>query len=430
MIDFIKAISDDQKHINRLHSFAEKYLKPHKPQTNKYICFANDTGRFRFEFRKLIYKGKLVGFHHIEICFNPHYIFNNNHLHNGNDFTPLEAVKTIRQTFLSIGFEEGQFKYLKVVNIEYGLNLDTGLPIENIINGILYTKKKPFVIPVEEWQYFKISDSTKYKIIKAYAKGIQFEDFPEYGIDRNTFRFEVRSKQSKFINKLGIYNVADLLNLKVYNALSQSLINEWENILIIDLRLKNKVNPPEFWEEFLAHKDRNKFRNESKDYYKNIDQKNNLHHLIKCKIIDKITALTNYANSTKETPINKGKSISSKTFANKINLESAYFNINEEAKTRLCKVTNLDISMQKKDSLFLCSTGLNWYKENTPEIFTKLCAKYLSEKMKHQSIEAQFYYIAHNIRNHKTNPDHNLKFSRQRFEQRNYHPNQLQFKWE
>ena len=286
------------------------------------------------------------------------------------------------------------------------------------------------MVPKEQWQYSKISDSTKYKLIKAYAKGIQFEDFPEYGIDRNTFRFEVRSKQSKFINKLGIYNVADLLNLKVYNALSQSLINEWENILIIDLRLINKVNTPEFWEECLAHKDRNKFRNESKDYYKNIDQKNNLHHLIKCKIIDKITALTNYANSTKETPINKGKSISSKTFANKINLESAYFNINEEAKTRLCKVTNLDISMQKKDSLFLCSTGLNWYKENTPEIFTKLCAKYLSEKMKHQSIEAQFYYIAHNIRNHKTNPTHNLKFSRQRFEQRNYHPNQLQFKWE
>ena len=37
--------------------------------------------------------------------------------------------------------------------------------------------------------------------------------------------------------------------------------------------------------------------------------------------------------------------------------------------------------------------------------------------------ETQFYYLAHNIRNAKTNPIHN----RMTFEKRNYNPNQLQF---
>ncbi len=93
---------------------------------------------------------------------------------------------------------------------------------------------------------------------------------------------------------------------------------------------------------------------------------------------------------------------------------------------RFCKVTNLDISMQKKGSKFLSFAGLEYYKENDPETYKMIEQKYLTAKMKTRPIKKQLYYIAHNIRNEKTNPNHNPKYSRQRFEQRYYPKHQLQ----
>ncbi|SFI14635.1 hypothetical protein [Halpernia frigidisoli] len=424
MIDFLKAKTENQTYINRLFSYAENYLKPHRPQNNNYVCFSNGSGRFRLEFRKIIYKGKLAGFYNLEICFSPHYLFNND-LHNGNDFAPLECIKTIRETFLKIGIEESELIDFKVVNLEYALNLITGLLIELIVNGILYTKKTSFIIPNPAHQYFKISFSTNYKEIKAYAKGLQFANFPHYGIDINTFRFEVRTKQSKNIKKLGINTIADLLNIEVYNALFQSLNNEWENVLIINLELTNKENTPKFWSDILEQKYRNKFSKTKLKYYENLALKNDLHHLIKCKIIDKITALQKGANSTEKTAIHKGKLPNEKSLSNRINLEYAPFREKDEVNSRLCKVTGLDISMQKKSSKYLCSTGLKCYKENDPETFGKLCLKFLTDKTRGLSLEKQIYHIGHNIRNTKTNPQNNRK----RFDRHHYHPSQKQFQF-
>lgn len=432
MIDFIKAKTENQTYINRLFSYAQTYLKPHRPQNNNYVCFSNGSGRFRFEFRKIIYKGKLAGFYNVEICFSPHYHFNND-LHNGNDFAPVDATKTIKETFLNIGIAENEMEDFRVVNLEYGLNLVSGLSIENLINGILYTKKTYF--EVRKYPYNKISKSTKYKEIKVYAKGLQFADRPHFKIDKNIFRFEVRTKQSKSIDALCFTNLnnlksglcaVDLLSIENYNALFQSLMNEWENVLIINLDLKNKENTPEFWNGILANNYRHKFLKSKQNYYQNLEIKNNLHHLIKCKIIDKITALQKGTFSTQKTTINKGNLLSERTLPNKINLEYVPFQFKDEVNNRLCKVTNLDISMQKKGSLFLCSTGLKWYIENAPETFRKVSAKYLTEKMRCKNIDEQIYYIAHNIRNKKTNPQHKNWNARQRFEQGNYKPDQLQ----
>ena len=53
----------------------------------------------------------------------------------------------------------------------------------------------------------------------------------------------------------------------------------------------------------------------------------------------------------------------------------------------------------------------------------KLKEKYLTNEKKETNLKTQFYYLAHCIRNVKTNIVHNRK----RFENRNYNPNQLQF---
>ncbi|WP_373708856.1 hypothetical protein [Kaistella sp.] len=332
-VDFIKAISEDQTYVRGLLSYAEKHLQPHRPQNKNYICFSNGSGRFRFEFRKVIFGGELIGYRNVEVCFSPHYIFNND-LHNGNKFTPSDAIKTIKETFLKIGVLESEMQDFKVTSLEYGLNLNTGLKIENLIDGILYTQRKPFIVPDTKQQYFKISNTTPYKRLKAYAKGIQFLETPEYGIDRNIFRFEVKSKQSKNVRKLGINSVADLLKPQVYSALFQSILDEWENVLIINLEQKDEVNTPEYWQKALTDKYRHQFRIKREKYYENLDKEDNLHHLIKCKIIDKIVELQNCTNSTHETYINKGKNVFNNIPPLLINVESVQSSNTDEVELR------------------------------------------------------------------------------------------------
>lgn len=318
-VDFIKAISEDQTYVRRLFSYGEKYLQPHKPQNKYYNCYSIGSGRFRLEFRKVISEGKLIGFRNVEVCFSPHYLFNSD-LHNGNDFTSASAIRSIRETFLKIGVLGSEMQDFKVCGLEYGLNLNTGLQIENIIDGVLYTNRTPFMR--KGFEYNKISCSTNYKKLKAYAKGIQFLETPEYLINRNVFRFEVKTKQSKKIRKLGINNVTDLLNPEVYSALFQSILDEWESVLVVNVEREDEVNSPQYWANLLADGYRHQFRIKREKYYEDLDHEDNLHYLIKCKIIDKILELQNCTNSTLGTPINKGKFVSNNNHPLLINVES------------------------------------------------------------------------------------------------------------
>ncbi len=425
MLDNIKLYTKDQSIIKRLAEMQD--FERYQHRNNNYDGFCKYGKLMRLDFRKSFENGVSVGSHHLEISISPHYHYNQ-YRHNGNDFTPKNCIKTITGILTYLGIEQNEYEALKVVNIEFGLNLIPETDIKNLINGISFYKKTPF--KVGDFLYFKKTNATAYKQIKAYSKGLQFAEAPQYGINLNTFRFEVKSKQAKNIKKYGITNANDLLKLETYNHLEQTLLNEWEQILLINLepdlshskpdevQFINECKNVNFWNDLITQKHRNTFKINKEKYYKILDTKNNLHHLIKLQIIDKLFSFQKCANSTQKTPINKGNSYFDKNTSKLINLESAHFS--------KCLVTKLDISMQKKGSKFLCISGLKYYKENEPEIYKDLEKKYLSEKMKLRDIESQIYYISHNIRNEKTNANHNPKYSRQRFEQRNYHPNQLQ----
>lgn len=398
-----------------------------RPKTNNYYSLMHkDFGvKMSLDFRKTKYKNE---FHHLEINTSPHYHFNN-YLHNGNDFTHTDCIKTIIDILTYLGVEQREYNELKVVNIEFGLNIVPETDIKNLINGLYFYKKTPFKIG--NFPYFKKTDATSYKQIKAYAKGLQFLESPQYGIYPNTFRFEVKSKQAKNIKKYGINTATDLLNLETYNQLGQTLLDEWENILLTNQTPDfSNLKPDEvqfiinaknfdFWNDMIQPKYRNKFGRYKDKYYSILKTKNNLHHLIKLKIIDKLINLQSGANSTQKTPINRGKVQILKTTSQLINLESAPPHQNNS----VCLVTKLDISMQRKGSKYLCLVGLKYYKENEPETYKILEEKYLTDDKKNTDMKTQFYYLAHCIRNVKTNIVHNRK----RFENRNYNPNQLQF---
>lgn len=398
-----------------------------RPKTNNYYSLRHkDFGiKLSLDFRKTKYKNE---FHHLEINTSPHYHFNN-YLHNGNDFTPSNAIESVIDILTYLRIKQREYNELKVVNIEFGLNIVPETDIKNLINGLYFYKKTPFKIG--NFPYFKKTDATSYKQIKAYAKGLQFLESPQYGIHSNTFRFELKTKQSKNIRKYGIITATDLLNLETYNQLAQNLLDEWKNILLTNQTPDfSNLKPDEvqfiinaknfdFWNDMIQPKYRNKFGRYKDKYYSILKTKNNLHHLIKLKIIDKLINLQSGANSTQKTPINRGKVQILKTTPQLINLESAPPNQNN----RVCLETKLDISMQRKGSKYLCLVGLKYYKENEPEIYKILEEKYLTEDKKNTDMKTQFYYLAHCIRNVKTNIVHNRK----RFENRNYNPNQLQF---
>lgn len=303
MIDFVKAVTFNQGHIKRLHDYANSNLKPYEPLNNNYLAYSNGSGRFRLEFRKVHSDNVLIGFRNVDVCFTPHYIFNNDQ-HNGNDLTPKDSVKIIREVFLGLGIAESELNEFQVVNLEFGLNLIPETNVKNIVDGLLFYNRTKFTVPNPKTPYFKITDSTRYKEIKAYAKGLQFEDSPHFGINPNTFRFEIKTKKSNKIKTLGISTIADLLKVEKFSLLFQSILDEWENVLILNENLGGENNTVEFWNELLSHAYRNKFNLSKIKYYKDLDWKDNFHHLIKCKIIDKLFEFQECADCPQKTCIN------------------------------------------------------------------------------------------------------------------------------
>lgn len=426
MLDNIKFSVTDIGIINRvlLHpDFAQC-----RPKNNYYHSLKHRThgAKLSLDFRKAMERGKVIGYGHLEIIASPHYHFNH-YQHNGNDFAPTDCIEAIAGILTYLGIEQEEYDSLKVVNIEFGLNLIPEQDIKNLINGLLFYKKTPFTIPDTKKPYFKKTDATNYKQIKAYAKGLQFLDVPQYGINPNTFRFEVKSKQAKNIKKYGIENAQDVTNLHIYKTLNQTLLDEWENILLTnetpdfshlksdEVQFLQTANKPDFWNDLYG----TKYARTKEKYYALLRGRNNMKHLIKLQIIDKMFSFQNVTNSTQRSLLNSRKVSPEEVQAQLINLE----NVTNEENYKVCLVTGLDISTQRKGSKFLREKTLRKIQNDNPTLYKDLEKKYLTAKAKKLSEDVQLYLICKNIRDTDSNPRNN----RAKFEERNYPQNQLQF---
>lgn len=150
--------------------------------------------------------------------------------------------------------------------------------VSDLILNIIYDEKRPFNGP-KNFDY-KTARNEAYKQIKAYDKIVQFPNHCN-----NTFRFEVKTKQAKFIHSLGLLTLQNLTEINYYNALINSLLHEWDNVLLFDQSkvIEDKFFNTNFWEDILKNGNRNKFNNQKKLYYKKIGA-DNLHIKIKKKI--------------------------------------------------------------------------------------------------------------------------------------------------
>lgn len=350
MVDNVKLLCKSQSTILRLLLLSNfKPLK--KGKYYDYLVQKIYGNKFRLQFRKVFNKRKFLGYCHVEIVFFPHYHYNN-YKHNGNDCSPLNCIKAIQEILDDLEFLKSEYADLKVVNIEFGFNLILNIYFGLIIDGLLFHKKTNFHKKLKYLPYYLITDSTAHKQIKVYAKGLQcHEKLNAFEVGKNTLRIEVKSKQSKYINKLDIYTAKDLLNLRKYDRLMDEVLKEWDSILLLNLnpdfdnRKKDEVefiqnaNKKSYWQDLLAENvNRNKFGRHKAKYYKILKGENNLHQQIKNKIIDKIEQFKSDANST----IELQKETSTKVFSTTklktkktINLEYAPLNKTIDANKRI-----------------------------------------------------------------------------------------------
>jgi len=75
----------------------------------------------------------------------------------------------------------------------------------------------------------------------------------------------------------------------------------------------------------------------------------------------------------------------------------------EAKNNNICKVTGVNISMQKDSSLLLSHTGLKYYFKTDKKIFEQIKRRYLSKRWYNSDFDTQIKEIAHNIRNSKSN---------------------------
>jgi hypothetical protein len=374
------------------------------------------------------YKGIYFCFYsnRLDILFKPHYYFNNNR-HNANDFKIVDCINVISNFKNAFKID---LTRLKIVNIEFGVNVVSPIDIKDLITFLAYHEKNPFRadvgLPYSKKSYSTNRNGTanKYKFCKAYAKGLQFEIYCHI----DTFRFEISSKENKYCRKeLNITTANDLLNVEVYYKMTEILIKEFRGVLILDCatnfdvlypreqkKLTEYLNPLTWYK--IENQSRNSFSKNKIKYYKLINEvDNNLKSQLEKIIFDKLETLKEGAISTTPQKVKEGAV--STIYINGICTPKQIET--DEVKNSICKVTGFDISMQKKDSFLLSHTGLKYYYQNDKKVYQEIKRRYLSKNWYNSDFDTQIKELAHNIRN---------RISNQRIKQSKlYLPNQLNF---
>lgn len=364
----------------------------------------------------------------LEIAGSLHKFFNNG-IHNANDFGFKFCIRVIEELESIFDLD---LKECIIVNIEFGLNI---IPCESVKDILVWLKFHEH----NEFRYFpglqfakmagsfsKCGKINRYKTIKAYAKGLEPFGGKTYE-NPNTLRIEIQSHQSKYINKLGIYTLADLMDTTVYIRLGSLILKEWENVLLIDKTLPEtnkklyQYQNVDFWEKCL-NEYRNKFASQKRNYYnllknypENVHSKIQL--LLKTKLETFEVELKNSAISTQLQLNQKNKSgaISTRLLGRVKNGSGAISNyVKMEIATRknkYCIVTGLEMHDQTPGTINLTERGVKWYYENEPETYKNELEILLTQKWlnKHRGelIKNYFAEIYHQIRNRKHNPKNN-----------------------
>lgn len=380
LIDFIKIIVQD--------------LTPSKLEANPLLDFFDNinlnTGQIRTTnrqgqsitpYRNAFYNGlefKIYDTGLITVTGSLHKYWNAG-AHNFNDFSYtsfLSVVKDLKTKF-GIKAENSIIKCLEI-----GVNVVPPIPTNDFLDYCFLHKTKPF-------EYQKNSDEGKYKqvqhsqyLIKIYNKALHYTS-QGFTILSEILRFEIKYLKMQKLNEKGIYTLSDLAEHKLINFKNDLLI-EFQNILFYDTSIRsetkslNNYKNPLYWIELLSNTDKNLFK-----YHRNN--------------LKKITAETSDKVQFQLTEIMSKK-------IDFLNTDTTQIDpLIIRSNRVVCIVTNINISMQKNDSILLSHTGLRYYHKTDKKVFQQLKRKYLSKQWQKADFETQIKEIAHNIRNARSN---------------------------
>ncbi|MCH3883473.1 hypothetical protein [Tenacibaculum aquimarinum] len=199
--------------------------------------------------------------------------------HNYNDF----GYKRLCDTIDYLNRKVIDSYSARLTQLEFGLNINTPIPAENIIeNNILFHKHKLHNVDTNfngKGKYKQFEYSNFY--IKIYDKAKQ------YKLDTNILRFEIKYKGAKGINALGIYNLLNLKDKVVLKLLFKHLLKRFDEHTIID-EITDKVSKKDkkdlinylsfnYWVNLSKRENRN-LKVKHKKRFNALLEKNNLLH--------------------------------------------------------------------------------------------------------------------------------------------------------
>lgn len=289
--------------------------------------------------------------------------FSNDGLHNHNQYNETAFNETIKELNRVYGIEP---KHLNIIQIEYGVNLTPPIPTNEILNNLLQHKNKDFEqkISSESGKYYQCQHSNY--ILKVYNKSLQ------YGCKDEVLRIEIKQTNWSEYRKQGLHSLHEFNESNKVSFLN-NLLQKWHEIVFYDPTTTNvnkwgKYSNINFWREL---------RTKSHTTQKK--------HRDRLKLIN-----SNYG-------LNIQNQISN-LIIESVNNSQGLRNYNLVENQKLCKLTGVNISMQKNDSFLLSHGGLKYLLQNDKKTFDKVANTFLTQKWFTSSIEIKIKEIAHSIR--------------------------------
>jgi hypothetical protein len=328
--------------------------------------------------------------------YNPNKTYNG---FNGNLFTINDVLEMRKHLENLLDCDASQMVFQ---NIELGVNTTIEFNPKLFLKGLLYHKNQLF-----EYSHFGNYAQVIHQwfILKIYNKSHQ------YKMNGDVLRVELKIMKMIEVEHIGINTFADINQATLQKA-KTLLLKRFDEVMHYDYTIdKSKVSKlkleqlksysnPRFWIEDLKpnHRDRHKknLKAITLQFSKNLHQQIRNDIVQKCVILNKLSQnpICSIIN-TSSIMINTTQKPLKKPLKNNLNFEVK--------KSRFCKITGVDISMQKEDSFLLSHTGLRYYFETDKNVFEQIKKQYLPKLWNTADFETIIREIAHNVRNTRYN---------------------------
>jgi len=125
----------------------------------------------------------------------------------------------------------------KIDNIEFGVNVNTPIPVNEVLRSVINHKGKPFTTELEKKKYLRECKHQRY-FIKIYDKGLQND------LTENIFRFEIKHMKLEDLKPFNILTLANLLKRDNISRLIEVLDANFNELLFYDYTIQETELPP------------------------------------------------------------------------------------------------------------------------------------------------------------------------------------------